>query len=163
MIALLKALHIGALVFWCAGLVGLPMMLAHHDPAMSQTDYARARRYTHFAYTMVITPAALLAVVSGTWLIFLREVYEPWLFAKLAIVVLLVTGHAWIGRVLTLIGESGGRRDPPATRWMLSALITPMLLILLLVLGKPAIEAEQLPDWLQRPQDSALPVAVPIR
>ena len=32
----LKALHIAALVIWCAGLFALPLMLARHDPALGQ-------------------------------------------------------------------------------------------------------------------------------
>jgi uncharacterized membrane protein len=70
-----KALHIAALVIWCAGLFALPLMLARHDPAIGQADYSRIRLASHYGYTWVVTPAAMLAVAAGTLLIFLRELF----------------------------------------------------------------------------------------
>jgi protoporphyrinogen IX oxidase len=92
-----KALHLMALILWCGGLFALPLTLALHDTAVTQADYSRIRQVTHFGYIFFITPAALVAIGSGTALIFLREVYVPWLFAKLVFVALLVGFHAWIG------------------------------------------------------------------
>ena len=162
MIVYLKSLHIATLVLWCGGLFALPLMLASHDPLMSQTDYARARRYNHVAYTMLVTPAAMLAVVSGTWLIFLREIYEPWLFIKLVMVMLLVACHAWVGLMLQAVEDTAGQRSPPPARRVIGVLMVPMLTILLLVLAKPEIAISVLPQWLREPQRLDLPFAIPI-
>ena len=79
---------------WCAGLFALPMMLARHDPAIGQADHTRIRHATHYGYTLLVTPAAVLAIAAGTVLIFLREAFMPWMFAKLVLVAALVAFHA---------------------------------------------------------------------
>ncbi|PPD03372.1 MAG: hypothetical protein CTY36_08030, partial [Methylocystis sp.] len=95
------AFHVLTLALWCAGLIALPLMLSHHDPSISQSDYARIRRYTHFAYTLGVTPAAVLAVASGTALVFLRDAFTPWMFLKLVFVGALVLTHGWVGHTVT--------------------------------------------------------------
>lgn len=109
----LKALHVAALPIWCAGILAVPVMLARHDPAIGQEDYARVRRASHYAYTFAVTPAAVLAIASGTALVFVREVYAPWMLLKLAVVALLVGFHAWVGHTLVAAAETEGRHDPP--------------------------------------------------
>ena len=104
----------------------------------------------------------MLAVVSGTWLIFLREIYEPWLFIKLVMVMLLVACHAWVGLMLQAVEDTAGQRSPPPARRVIGVLMVPMLTILLLVLAKPEIAISVLPQWLREPQRLDLPFAIPI-
>jgi protoporphyrinogen IX oxidase len=114
LIPYLKALHIVGLLLWCGGLFALPGMLAWHDPAIGQADYRRIRRATHYTYTFVVTPAAVIAVIAGTWLILIREVYEPWLYLKLAFVALLVALHGWVGHIIVEVAETSGTHRPPS-------------------------------------------------
>lgn len=158
-----KALHIAALVLWCAGLLAMPVMLTRHDATISQADYRRIRRSTHVTYTMVVTPAAVLAVIAGTWLIFMREVFVPWLYAKLFFVAALVLAHAWIGHILANVAETGGKHHPPAPYLPLAVLLTPMLAVLALVLGKPELGWIEFPTWLTEPRGGQLPFDVPRR
>ncbi|MEI4263720.1 CopD family protein [Roseovarius sp. D0-M9] len=156
-----KGLHIAALIFWCGGLAALPLMLSLHDKAASQADFTRIRHITHFSYVFAITPAALVAIGSGTALIFLREAYVPWLFAKLVFVALLVAFHAWIGGILTRVAESAGQHVPPKPVLPLILLLVPVLAILALVLGKPDLHGLPMPEWLTQTQDGQLPFAAP--
>lgn len=156
-----KALHLAALILWCAGLFALPLTLALHDKAAAQADYTRIRHVTHFGYIFAITPAALVAIGSGTALIFLREAYVPWLFAKLVFVALLVAFHAWIGSVLVRVTETEGLHIPPRPALPLILLLVPILIILMLVLGKPDLRSIPMPEWLMRPQGGQLPFAAP--
>jgi protoporphyrinogen IX oxidase len=156
-----KALHLATLILWCSGLFALPLTLALHDPAASRTDYTRIRQITHFGYIYAITPAALVAIGSGTALIFLREVYVPWLFAKLVFVTALVAFHAWIGSVLVRVTETKGVHIPPQPRLPLVLLLVPVVTILVLVLAKPDLHMIPLPDWLMQPQGGQLPFAAP--
>nr|WP_255564211.1 cbb3-type cytochrome c oxidase subunit I [Mameliella sp. CS4] len=87
-VPVVKLVHIAGLSLWCGGLLVLPIMLARHDPAVVAEDYRIIRHATHMTYTMVVTPAAVLTVIAGTWLIVLREVFVPWLYAKLLFVAL---------------------------------------------------------------------------
>lgn len=158
MIVAVKLLHIAALSIWCAGLVGLPLLLAKHEAGDEQEDYARLRMLTHHAYIRVVTPAAVIAIALGTALIFMRGVFVPWMFAKLVLVGVLVLLHAWIGHVTVNIGESRGGYTPKRAWPFLAAALAAMLVILVLVLGKPLLDGERLPSWLVAPQDQPLPV-----
>ena len=158
----LKALHILGLVLWCGGLFALPIMLVWRDPAIGQQDYRRIRNATHYAYAYAITPAAVTAVIAGTWLIFLREVFVPWMYLKLAVVALLVAFHGWVGHTLVEIAETAGTRRAPSPTVPILLLVVVILGILVLVLGKPQIDIA-MPDWLTEPLGRQLPFDVPSR
>lgn len=163
MISALKFFHIAALSVWCAGIVGLPLLLARHDPADDQAEFSRTRLVTHYAYVRIVTPAAVIAIALGTILVFLRGVFVPWMFAKLALVGLLVLIHAWIGHVTLKLGEEKGDYRPPPAGLLLGMSLLAMLAILALVLGKPILGEELVPAWLLGTQGQPLPLReVPI-
>jgi uncharacterized membrane protein len=159
----IKALHIAMLALWTAGLYALPQMLSRHDPAIGQADYARIRRATHFGYVFLVTPAAVLAIASGTLLIFLREVFDLWLFAKLVCVAGLVTFHAWVGHVIVLVAETDGHHTPPEPFLPAILVSVPIAATLALVLGKPDLAQIPVPGWLAEPHGLQLPFDVPRR
>ena len=162
-IPIFKIVHIAALVMWCGGLLTLPLMLARHDPSAMVEDYRLMRRATHLTYTLCVTPAAVITVIAGTWLIFLREAFVPWLFAKLAFVALLVVAHAWIGRILVQVAEKPGDHRPPRPLLPIIAVLFPVIVILTIVLAKPTLEWIVFPDWLLEPRGGQLPFDVPSR
>lgn len=160
MIAAIKFLHIAALAIWCAGVIALPLLLAKHDADDEQMDYARLRMLTHRAYTFIVTPAAVITIAAGTVLIFMRQVFTPWMFAKLVGVGALVLLHAWIGHITLIVGERQGAYAPPRL-WGPAALFGAFIAIaaiLILVLAKPPIDGSLAPDWLTAPRDQPLPV-----
>lgn len=161
LIPLFKAAHIAALILWCGGLLILPVMLARHDPSVLQGDYTHIRRASHAVYTLCVTPAAVIAVIAGTWLVFLREVFVPWFYAKLVFVALLVVVHAWVGHILTRIAEEPGTHTPPRASLPVMAMLVPILAILFLVLAKPYHSGLAFPDWLLTPYGGDLPFDVP--
>jgi uncharacterized membrane protein len=163
LVPLFKVVHIAALTLWCGGLIALPLMLARHDPAVSAADYTVIRRATHLTYTLCVTPAAVLAVIAGTWLIFLREAFAPWLYAKLAFVALLVVAHALIGRILVQVAEKPGEHTPPEPYLPIAMALVPILAILFLVLAKPAFTGITFPHWLTEPRGGQLFFAMPSR
>jgi protoporphyrinogen IX oxidase len=158
-----KAVHLAALFIWCGGLLVLPLMLARHGPEQTRRDYVRLRRATHLTYTVVVTPAAVLAVVAGTWLIFLRELMVPWLYAKLVFVALLVSAHAWIGHIFVAAAEGDPRHASPPAAVPIAAVLVPMLAVLVLVLGKPDLSGIAFPEVLTEPRGHQLPFDVPSR
>jgi protoporphyrinogen IX oxidase len=162
-IPIFKVIHIAALLVWCGGLLVLPVMLARHDPAVVAEDYRIIRRATHITYTMCVTPAAVIAVIAGTWLIFLREAFVPWLYAKLAFVALLVVAHAWIGHILVKVAEEPGHHTPPRPIFPAAAVLIPVIVILALVLAKPGLAWFTFPNWLLEPRGGQLPFDVPRR
>lgn len=162
-IPIFKVIHIAALLMWCGGLLAMPLMLSRHDPAMLEEDYRLIRQATHLTYTLCVTPAAVTAVIAGTWLIFMRGTFVPWFFAKLAFVALLVFAHAWIGHILTQVAEEPGDHKPPHTLFPVTAVLIPMVVVLTLVLAKPTLDWIVFPNWLIEPRGGQLPFDVPSR
>jgi protoporphyrinogen IX oxidase len=147
----LKAVHIVMLIIWCAGLLALPLLLAADHRTLTQADYTRLRLILHNSYIAVITPAAIIAVGAGTALIFLGELFVPWMFAKLTMVGFLVGLHGLTGHAIVAVGESPGEARLNLAIPRLIAAVLLMAIILLLVLAKPDISLALVPDWLQRP------------
>lgn len=163
MISIVKFVHIAALSLWCAGLLALPLLLALHEPDRGQHRFARLRMVTHAGYTRIVTPAAIVAITAGTMLIYLRGTWVPWFLAKLVLVGILALFHAWIGHVTLEMGERDG--DTPAPRaWpVVGGASVVIVAILTMVLAKPAIPTDVVPDWLASPRNQSLPVEeVPI-
>ena len=158
MIVAVKLLHIAALSIWCAGLIALPLLLAKHDHHDQQAVFSRLRLLTHRAFIGLVTPAAVIAIAMGAALLFMRDVFVPWMFVKLVLVGVLVLLHAWIGHITINMGERQGDYDPPRARWLLALSLAAMCAILVLVLGKPVMSDRLAPSWLTEPMDQPLPV-----
>lgn len=164
MILLLKALHIIALSVWCGMLVGLPLMLARYRKAGDADRWAAVRIGVHKLYRMIATPAAVLAVASGIALIFVRGVFTEWMLVKLALVGMMVAGHALIGHIVIKSGKVGPGYRPPAAFWLLLAVMPPMLGVLAVVSWKPDLGHIAWPDALSEPRMRQSPFsAVPNR
>lgn len=157
----LKALHMGFVALWMAGLLALPAMLSRHDAVIVQVEFERIRQATHYSYIWALTPVAALAVGTGLALIFLREVFTVWMFGKLVLVAALVTLHAWIGHTIVAVGETKGRREPPDALVPNLALCVLVAGVLFLVLAKPSFVGFPMPAWLTQPVGGDLPFDVP--
>lgn len=134
---LLKLLHFAALLAWCGTLLYMPAMIAagtyHNQPVFY-------RHHTHLMrllFTLVSSPAALLAIISGTLLFPGAAALEPWLILKLSVVCLLVIGHALCGvLILRIERRPEGRIRRHCT--ILGSVLTVLLGVTLwLVLAKP--------------------------
>jgi protoporphyrinogen IX oxidase len=159
----LKALHLVFLCIWVAGLYALPRMLARHDRAIAQEEFTQIRRATHFGYVWVISPAAILAIASGSALVFLREVFTGWAFAKFVLVALLVGVHAWIGHTIIAVAETEGQHEPPEPLIPTLVISGLVVSILCLVLAKPELDELAFPAWLMQPLGRQLPFDAPNR
>jgi putative membrane protein len=110
----LKLLHISAVILWCGSLLYLPAAIAAAAGPQPSAAFDPARRgLLRTVFTLVATPAALLAIASGTAIFMLDGPVVVWLMAKLVVVGLLVLGHAACG-MLILRAErqvAGGPRD----------------------------------------------------
>jgi uncharacterized membrane protein len=141
----LKLLHITAVIVWCGALLYLPAALAAAASSAALATPAHAagsQRYfappaLRLVYTGVATPAALLAVATGTVIIVLHGPWPAWLIAKLAVVGLLVLGHGALG-MLILRTERGQHRAVRSASWVVGAgALAALTAIAWLVLRKP--------------------------
>jgi protoporphyrinogen IX oxidase len=132
----LKVLHLVTVIVWCGALLYLTVMIA--NTALSTPGAARAVPLPRRVYIGVTTPAALLAIVSGTLIFVTQGLVAPWLMLKLAIVGLLALGHGACG-LLILRTERGQHAGVRAACYVLTlAMLLWLLGIAWLVLYKPA-------------------------
>jgi len=136
----LKLLHISAVVVWCGALLYLPALIAAATTAPSAARDVQPRwsSLPRRVFIGLATPAALLAIVSGTLIFVSQGLLAPWLMFKLGGVGLLVLGHGACG-LLVLRTEQGQRGGVRVACHMVMVLMVLCLLgIAWLVLRKPA-------------------------
>ena len=140
MIAWLKAIHISSLAIWCAGLIVLPSLFAQRRSAKTLQALYRLQRFTRSLFIEVTSPAAFVAIGTGTALIFARNVFTAWMLLKLSIVGVLVIIHVWSGHIVVHLFEPSGRysRFRQVTVTFLTLCV--VAAILALVLAKPMLE-----------------------
>ncbi|ABD04870.1 putative membrane protein [Rhodopseudomonas palustris HaA2] len=150
MIAWLKAIHILALIVWCAGLLVLPGLFAQRS-RLGRGPAVELNRFTRTLFIAVTSPAAFVAVVAGTTLLFMREVFTTWMMLKLLAVGLLVIIHMRAGYLILSVFEPEGYYAP-WRRWVMTVVTVAVIgVILVLILDKPAIETAAFPPWMRQP------------
>jgi len=133
----LKLLHVGAVIVWCGALLYLLSMLAATTP-VAAAGRTVPQHWPRSIFIGVATPAALLAIVAGTWIFASQGPLAPWLMLKLSIVGLLVLGHGACG-VLVLRAERGQFAGVRVACHVLTlSTVLWLLAITWLVLRKPA-------------------------
>ncbi|RUR40915.1 CopD family protein [Vreelandella populi] len=94
----LKLLHIASLVIWCGSLLYLPALLSYSLQLRKDAGFAQGSPpMPRFFYISVATPAALIAIFSGTLLFLIHGLVGGWLVLKLGAVVAMVAAHGSCG------------------------------------------------------------------
>lgn len=100
--ATIKALHIIFVVSWFAGLFYIVRLFVYHVEAQEKDEIERKILSNQFEimekrlWWIITTPAMILTVVFGTWMIILNQEYyltQPWMHIKLTFVVVLLVYH----------------------------------------------------------------------
>ena len=148
----LKSLHIAALVIWCGGLLTLPILLTQREAAGERgAEIDRLHTFTRFAYIVLISPAAFLAIGSGTALILVREIFTVWLAIKLVFVGFLVFLHVWLGLLVLSVFKTEKHFRPWRAISGVVTITATLTGILWAVLAKPDISTDFLPAEFHEP------------
>lgn len=146
----LKFLHVAAIAVWSAGLICLPGLYVRRARVPDDEALHRLQALVRFLYVGIISPAAFVAVGSGTALIFLLGTFEPWFSLKLLFVGVMVVIHILTGLVIIRLFEEG--RLYPVWRFVVATAgsLVAVCAVLLVVLAKPALP-DLLPPVLGEP------------
>lgn len=133
---LVKFVHIFAIAGWSAGLICLPFLYLQRG-RLSGNALHRLHNFTRFFYVALVSPAAFLAVGTGTALIFMQATFEAWFSVKLALVAAMVIIHVTSGALILRLFEPG--KTYPFWRFAVVSVLTVTFIgtILVVVLGKP--------------------------
>ena len=153
MTTLLKFVHIGGIGVWAGGLLVLPYLFWQRRflPAAGP-EVERLHRLTRFVYVAMSSPAAAVAIASGTALIFLRQTFEAWFTLKMMLVGTLVMLHVVAGLVVSSMFTPEARRLGLTGNVLLTTGYCVLVVaILWVVLAKPALDLDRLAPELFAP------------
>ena len=135
--SLMLSVHILFLILWSASLLYFPQLVVREAAATDPDIERDAIHMQRTVYAWVMTPAGLLTVLAGSWLLFERGFEGGWLPVKLALVTLMAFFHAYCGTLMDQFKRRVIRRH----LWFFTLLpLVPALLltaIVTLVVGKP--------------------------
>lgn len=137
---IVKTLHIVFMVTWFAGLFYLPRLFVYHAQAAPDDGVGieRFKMMERKLYAGIMTPAAGLTVVFGLWLWLGYGIGGGWLHAKLALVLLLIAFHVYLGALLRDFAHDRNRHSHTFYRWLNEIPALPLLIaIVYLVVAKP--------------------------
>lgn len=131
-----KALHIVFVTAWFAGLFYLPRILVN---LAMETDTAAHTRLLTMARKLYrfMSPLSGLALAFGLWLWLGYGITGAWLYAKLAIVVVLIGYHHACGALLKKFEQGTNTHSHVWYRWFNELPVLLLLLVVILVVVKP--------------------------
>jgi putative membrane protein len=135
-----KSLHIIFMVAWYAGLFYLPRLFVYHAQCGSddRVGIERFKVMERKLFRGIMTPSAVLTIVFGVWLWLGWGFAGGWLHAKLALVVVLVAYHVYLGVLLRDFARDRNRHGHVFYRWLNEIPALPILIaIVFLVVQKP--------------------------
>ena len=135
----LKAGHVIFVIFWMAGLFMLPRYLAYHcetaiGSAESDAWKAREKRLLR----IILNPALIMVWVFGILLAAVGDWWaQPWLHAKLTLVLLLSGFHGVLAGQVRKFGRDQGLRNGRTWRLLNEIPSFAAIAIVILVVVKP--------------------------
>ena len=133
----IKSLHIIFMVTWFAGLFYLPRLFVYHSMATDKISHNRFIIMERKLFYGIMTPGALLTIISGAWLWLNYNYFGLWLNLKLLCVLLLICYHFLCLKYLINFKNKENKRSHIYFRWFNEFPVILLILIILLVVLKP--------------------------
>ena len=135
----IKALHVIAVISWMAGMLYLPRLFVYHCEAeigskQSETFKVMERRLLR----AIINPAMIVTWLAGFYLAWAGHWFlQPWLHAKLLLVVVLSGVHGFFARCVKDFAADRNPRSQKFYRIINEVPTVLMIGIVILVIVKP--------------------------
>ena len=133
----IKSLHIVFLVTWFAGLFYLPRLFVYHAMSEDRPSIERFKIMERKLFFGIMTPGAVLTLLSGAWLWLGYGFHGGWLVAKLALVALLVAYHVYCGKLMFDFKRDRNHHGHVFYRWLNEFPVVLLVAIVLLVELQP--------------------------
>lgn len=136
----LKAFHLIAVICWFAGLFYLPRLFVYHAMSDDTISQARFKVMERKLYRGIMTPAAIVTVGLGLWMLHLNASYYAtvgWIKIKLVLVLLLIIYHLLCGYFLRRFAADANTHSHVFFRVFNELPVVLLIAIILLVVLKP--------------------------
>jgi putative membrane protein len=133
----IKSFHIIFMVTWFAGLFYLPRLFVYHAMSEDTASRERFKIMERKLFFGIMTPGAILTIVFGLWLWLGYGFYGGWLYAKIALVAMLVVYHVYCGMLMIDFRQDRNHHSHVFYRWLNELPVVVLIAIILLVELKP--------------------------
>ncbi|MBC8008076.1 MAG: protoporphyrinogen oxidase HemJ [Prolixibacteraceae bacterium] len=133
----IKSFHIIFMVTWFAGLFYLPRLFVYHTMSEDTASRERFKIMERKLFNGIMTPSAVLTIAFGVWLWLGYGFYGGWLYAKMALVVILVAYHVYCGKLMIDLRRDRNRHSQFFYRWLNEFPVILLIAIILLVELQP--------------------------
>ena len=134
----IKSFHIIFMVAWYAGLFYLPRLFVYHTLSEDKISIERFKIMERKLYVGIMTPSMILTIGLGTWLWLGYGFRGDWLNAKLALVLILIAHHFYLGKLVRDFKHDRNTHGHVFYRWLNEIPALPVLIgIVILVVVKP--------------------------
>ena len=135
----IKAFHIIFVITWFAGLFYLPRLFVYHAMSTDSTSLERFKIMERKLFRGIMTPSAVLALLSGIALLHYvpGHLHTGWMVLKLVLVGFLIFYHVWCGVILKTFREDRNTRSHVWYRWFNEAPVVALVGIIVLVIVRP--------------------------
>lgn len=143
MTTLLKFIHLAAIAIWSGGLLALPFLFWQRRALRVGPELDQLHRIARLVYVELTSPAAFIAIASGTALIFLQATFEEWFTIKMVLVGLMVMLHVVAGLVMHQLFSPAGRFGRLSFVALSVTYSVVIVAIIWVVLAKPQMDSNQ--------------------
>lgn len=135
----MKAFHVIAIIAWMAGLLYLPRLFVYHVSAETGSDKSETFKVMEYRLLKyIMNPAMLASWALGLWVAYAQNQFsDPWLHAKLTLVVFLTIFHMMLGKWRKDFASDTNTRSEKFYRIINEVPTILMIAILILVIVKP--------------------------
>ncbi len=137
----IEALHIIFMVTWFAGLFYLPRLFVYHAMATDELSKERFKVMERKLFFGIMTPGMILTLAFGIWLLvsyaWMAFKDSGWLYAKLALVAVLVLYHIYCGKLMFDFKHDRNRHGHVFYRWFNEFPVLILFAVIILVVVKP--------------------------
>lgn len=134
-----KAGHVIFVIFWMAGMLMLPRYLAYHcETAVGSPESEAWKLREKRLLRVIINPAMILTWILGLTIAVAGDWFtQPWLHAKLLLVILLSGFHGYLAGQVRKFGKDQGMRNGRTWRMLNEIPSLATIAIVILVIVKP--------------------------
>jgi putative membrane protein len=133
----LKAWHIIFVVTWFAALFYLPRLFVYHAMSSDLATIERFKIMERKLFNGIMTPGAVLTLISGVWLWVGFGFKGGWLLAKIGLVGILVIYHLYCWKVMLDFRNNRNVHGHVFYRWLNEFPTLILIGIVILVVVKP--------------------------
>ncbi len=136
-----KSFHLISMVAWFAGLFYLPRLFVYHAAANDEVGIARFKVMERKLLYGITTPAAILTLGFGAYLVYLQGtawfVSANWLHIKLVLVSILCAYHIYLGYLARLFAVEANPHSQAYYRWLNEFPVLILVTVVILAEVKP--------------------------